>query len=110
MVQILGWFRAEAERASCRKRSSPPAAWLSSGGRNLMATCRPSRVSSASYTTPIPPLPSLDTIEYCPMVRPITEKRSSLHAGLYHAPNQFPRLARLNDIRQVDVCPVNPYR
>ncbi len=61
-VQIPGWLRAEAARASRWKRSSDAASCAMSAGRNLSATCRPSFVSSASYTTPMPPLPSFDVI------------------------------------------------
>jgi hypothetical protein len=58
MVQIFGWFSAEAVRASGKKR--PSAFWSrdSCGGRNFSATLRPRLRSSASQTTPIPPLPS----------------------------------------------------
>ena len=59
-VQMPGWLRAEAARASRWKRERESASWASSAGRNLSATCRPSLVSSASYTTPMPPLPSFD--------------------------------------------------
>ncbi len=61
-VQIPGWLSAEAARASRWKRSRVDGSEASSAGRNLSATWRPSFVSSASYTTPMPPLPSFDTI------------------------------------------------
>ena len=47
MVQMLGWFRAEAARASRWKRSSDCGSEATSGGRNLRATKRPSLMSSA---------------------------------------------------------------
>ena len=59
-VQMPGWLSAEAARASRWKRSSASASCAISAGRNLSATWRPSWVSSASYTTPMPPLPSFD--------------------------------------------------
>ena len=62
-VQIPGWFNADAARASRWKRSSDGVSWASSGGRNFSATLRPRRESSASYTTPIPPLPRRRTTE-----------------------------------------------
>ena len=40
-------------------------------GRNLRATKRPSLVSWALYTTPMPPPPSFSIILYCPSVSPI---------------------------------------
>ena len=61
-VQMPGWLSAEAARASRWKRSSVAASCASSAGRNFSATCRPSLVSSASYTTPMPPLPSFAVI------------------------------------------------
>ena len=62
-VQMPGWFSAEEARASRWKRSSDAPSRASSGGRNFRATWRPSFASSASYTTPIPPLPSRRTTE-----------------------------------------------
>ena len=47
-VQIPGWLRAEAARASRWKRSRVDGSEASSAGRNLSATLRPSFVSSAS--------------------------------------------------------------
>ena len=57
-VQMPGWFRAEAARASRSNRSSIGASCASCAERNFTATLRRSRVSSASYTTPMPPAPS----------------------------------------------------
>ena len=54
MVQILGWFRPEAARASRRKRSSALGSRATSVGRNLSATKRPSSVSSACRRHPSP--------------------------------------------------------
>ena len=61
-VQMPGWFRAEAARASRSNRSSIGASCASADERNFTATFRRSRVSSASYTTPMPPAPSSRTI------------------------------------------------
>mgnify|MGYP001568359273 CR=1 FL=1 len=47
MVQMLGWFNAEAVRASRLKRSNTRGSWENPGGRNFRATCRPSLLSSA---------------------------------------------------------------
>src|SRR2546425_8401587 len=58
MVQMLGWFSAEAARASRWKRSSASGVLASSSERNFKATWRPRVMSWASYTTPIPPPPS----------------------------------------------------
>jgi len=48
--------------ASRRKRWSDVDSWANSGGRNLRATVRWRRVSSALKTTPIPPPPSFSKI------------------------------------------------
>jgi len=59
MVQIFGWFSTEAARASLRKRRRIPELSLIWGEMTLTATGRLSWVSSALYTQPIPPSPSL---------------------------------------------------
>ncbi len=48
IVQMCGWFSAEAARASRWKRSSASGSSASASGRNLSATRRPSVRSSAS--------------------------------------------------------------
>ena len=48
VVLLATWFRAEAARASRRKRSSAWGSRASSSGRNFRATWRPRRMSSAS--------------------------------------------------------------
>ena len=45
--QMLGWLRAEVARASRRKRSRAWSSAANFSGRNLRATDRPRRVSSA---------------------------------------------------------------
>ncbi len=60
------WQRAVA-RASRMNRSVRPACWLCI---SLMATRRPSLVSRAMYTAPMPPRPSSRMISYWPMRSP----------------------------------------
>src|ERR1700691_2876281 len=67
---MLGWFSAATARASVsnrRKRSASRAIPL---GRTLIATSRPSRVSRARYTSPMPPAPSGVRISYGPILVP----------------------------------------
>jgi rifampicin monooxygenase len=52
----------EAARASFSRRARLSGSDLSPAGRNLSATGRPSRVSSARYTSPIPPAPRRSAI------------------------------------------------
>src|ERR1700688_1861652 len=70
MVTILGWLRAEADRASCSKRSSRSLSSENIAGRILIATERSRRVSRARYTSPIPPAPRGDSISYGPSLVP----------------------------------------
>src|ERR1700693_2838088 len=55
---MLGWFKAEAERASCSKRASRSVSSETSSGRTFRATSRPSLGARARYTSAIPPAPS----------------------------------------------------
>ena len=55
---MLGWFRAEADRASFSNRFSRSWSEASASGSTLIATSRARRVSRARYTSPIPPAPS----------------------------------------------------
>ncbi len=55
-------FSTEAARASRRKRLRAWSSLENSSGRNFKATRRPSLVSSALYTTPMPPPPSFSSI------------------------------------------------
>src|ERR1700745_2210485 len=71
MVQILGWFKADAARASRWKRSRDCESLAKSSGKNFSATKRPSLVSWALYTTPIPPPPSFSMMRYWPRFSPI---------------------------------------
>src|SRR6185437_14466574 len=79
MVQMFSWFRAEAVRASWRKRSSAPELWATSRGRNLSATWRPRVTSSASYTTPMPPRPSSRRTLKCETIEPIKGNSQDSH-------------------------------
>ncbi len=54
---MLGWFKAEADRACFSKRLSLEGSEATSAGRTLIATSRPRRVSRAFQTPPIPPAP-----------------------------------------------------
>src|SRR5450759_3335789 len=54
MVTILGWLRAEAERASCSKRCNRSLPAENAAGRILIATLRSRRVSRPRYTLATP--------------------------------------------------------
>src|SRR5260370_2581248 len=71
---MLGWFRADAACASRWNRARACGSRATSPGRNLSATKRWRRVSSALYTTPIPPPPSFSMTRKCEMVWPIMEQ------------------------------------
>ena len=62
IVQMFGWFSADAVCASRANRLNASGSRESSAETNLSATERRSRVSSALYTTPMPPPPSLATM------------------------------------------------
>ena len=57
IVTMLGWFSAASERASRSKRARRSASCATAAGSILIATSRPSFVSVARYTSPIPPAP-----------------------------------------------------
>src|SRR6266496_3396952 len=63
---MLGWFKAEADRASFSKRLSLEGSEATSAGKTLTATSRPSRVSRAFQTSPIPPAPRGEMTSYGP--------------------------------------------
>src|ERR1043166_3845472 len=85
MVQMPGWFSCDAARASRTKRSSDFRSCSMFSGINFRATWRPRRVSSASYTTPIPPPPSFPTMLQWETVWPIIRRASDL-SGRYVRP------------------------
>src|SRR5690349_3611436 len=69
---MLGWFRPAALWASRRKRSTNCSSEACRSSRSFSATRRPSSLSSARYTSAIPPEPSLRSITYrVSKVRPI---------------------------------------
>src|SRR5215470_7687223 len=63
---MFGCESAATARASCSNRRTRSASPANRSGRTLTATSRPSRVSRARYTSPIPPAPRGDTISYGP--------------------------------------------
>src|SRR5215510_12944206 len=63
---MLGWFSAEAARASCSNRASRSEIFDTSSGSTFSATSRPSLESLARYTSPIPPAPSGAITSYGP--------------------------------------------
>jgi hypothetical protein len=69
-VQMCGWLSAETILASVSKRALASGFTERSGDSTLIATSRPSRVSRARYTSPMPPAPSSATIEYGPSCVP----------------------------------------
>src|SRR5438477_776269 len=66
MAAMCGWFSDASTRASRSNRASRSRSALNVDGSTLIATARPSRVSRARYTSPIPPAPSAPTISYGP--------------------------------------------
>src|SRR5579864_692199 len=61
---MLGWFSAAMARASRSNRS------VNCCAETLIATSRPSRVSRARYTSPMPPAPMSARISYGPSLVP----------------------------------------
>src|SRR5262245_51675054 len=70
MVTMLGWFNADAARASFSNRFSRLGSAATSAGRTLTATSRASRVSLARQTSPIPPAPRGANTSYGPSRAP----------------------------------------
>src|SRR5947199_8606195 len=91
MTQMLGWLVAEAACASRRNRCLAPSSWLHCGGRNLSATVPLLFVSSALYTTPIPPPPSLARISYWKTRLPIRGSSGAFVKLKNHGPYTTPR-------------------
>jgi len=54
--------RNRGSGSTCSKRRNRSASLASASGSSLIATSRPSRVSRARYTSPMPPAPSGDWI------------------------------------------------
>ncbi len=61
-VTMFGWFRPATALASRSKRARRSGSLATSGGNTLSATSRLSLVSSARYTSPMPPRPSFPLI------------------------------------------------
>ena len=59
---MFGWLSAATAFASRSKRASRAGSAATAAGSTLIATSRPSRVSFARYTSPMPPAPSGPTI------------------------------------------------
>src|SRR5689334_21866426 len=68
---MFGWFNGEEARASCSNRARRSRLSANSAGRTFTATSRPSRVSRARYTSPMPPAPIGATISYGPSFVPV---------------------------------------
>ena len=62
IAATFGWLSAASSCASRRKRASRSGSCATSAGSTLRATSRPSFVSVARYTSPIPPAPRADVI------------------------------------------------
>ena len=60
MPAMLGWEKAARARASSSKRASRSGSEAKLAGSTFRATSRPSFVSWALQTSPIPPAPSLE--------------------------------------------------
>src|SRR5882724_10123043 len=67
---MCGWLSDARSRASRLKRATRSVSAVNNGGRSFSATSRPSLVSRARYTSPIPPAPSGATISYGPSFVP----------------------------------------
>ena len=61
-VTMLGWLNPATVRASRSKRARRSRSRANASGSTLSATSRPSLGSSARYTSPMPPAPSVATI------------------------------------------------
>ena len=73
MERMLGWSSVAMARASVSNRRNRSGSLANASGRTLMATSRPSLVSRARYTSPMPPAPSGARISYGPsLVREVS--------------------------------------
>src|ERR1700689_5932299 len=82
MVTMFGWSIGGSPCPARRKRASRSGSCATSGGSSLSATSRPSLVSVARYTSPIPPAPSDDLISYGPSFVPGRSGMSSCDCEL----------------------------
>src|SRR4026208_1748530 len=86
---MCGCFSLAMVSASRWKRSRNSAFNARCSGSTLMATSRPSRVSRALYTSPIPPAPSGASISKCPIFIPaerLIALSISPRLASYHSP------------------------
>ncbi len=67
---MFGWFSAANRARFLFETPQPVISCASASGSTLIATSRPSRVSRARYTSPIPPAPASDNISYGPSLAP----------------------------------------
>src|SRR5947207_15519537 len=65
-ARIFGWLSAAAARASCSNRARRSRSAGRPEGMPFSATSRPSFVSRARYTSPMPPAPMAERISYGP--------------------------------------------
>src|SRR5579862_3820981 len=84
--RIFGWLSAAIVRASCSNRRSRSASVATASGSTLIATSRPSRVSRARYTSPMPPAPTGDVISYGPSLVPVASVMDARHYSPDTAP------------------------
>src|ERR1041385_3743076 len=80
--RMLGWFNDATVRASTSKRRKRSGSCVNVGGRTLMATSRPKRVSFARYTSPMPPAPMAPSTSYGPSFVPALKDISGLYQFL----------------------------
>jgi hypothetical protein len=83
---MFGYESAATARASRTNRSSAWRLEATASGRTLTATSRPSRVSRALYTSPIPPAPSGDRISNGPSRVPASSVIEGSLEGSCHPP------------------------
>src|SRR5262249_40524832 len=94
---MLGWFKADAARASFSKRFNREGSAETSAGRTLIATSRARRVSRARQTSPIPPAPSGPSVSYGPSRTPVARlKRNPSERDLDRGAEEPRVLARLD--------------
>ena len=76
-----GWLSEASSFASRSKRASRSGSAASAAGSTFSATSRPSLVSVARYTSPMPPAPIGATTSYAPRRLPGDRLRVTLLSG-----------------------------
>src|ERR1019366_3984946 len=72
-----------------------------------MATCRPSLVSLARYTSPIPPAPMAERISYGPSLSPDERGMFGSHPSVYEeAARSYMRIVQYKMILKQDLIPI----